>query len=123
MILSFEGLPVRGNFPWFFRRFLQSGDIGSGLVSFICFGSKNLKSSFDMVSLFLCLFFARYRKVVSRSAFGSWTFPVFYSICGLFSMNHSRPKLISEDSKFMAKSFSKNFLLSIFTWTHVNFVI
>src|SRR6202522_4854311 len=109
VIFSLEGLFVRGDSPWFVRRFLHSGDIGSDS------GFKSLRSSFDMTSLFLLLFFARYKKVESRSAFGTSIFPVFQSTCGLFSAKQGKPKMISVDPKFVTKSLSKNFLLSIAT--------
>src|ERR1700678_270751 len=109
VILSFEGLFARGDSPGFIRCFLHSGVAGSDS------GFKSLRSSFDMTSLFLLLFFARYKKVESRSAFGKWIFPVFQSICGLFSVNQGKPKMISVDPKFVTKSLSKNFLLSIVT--------
>src|SRR5271168_1019805 len=114
VIPSFEGLFTRGNFPWFNHHFLQSGVIGSDL------GFKSFRNSFDMTSLFLLLLFARYKKVESRSALGKWIFPVVQSTCGLFSVNQGKPKIISVDPKFVTKSLSKNFFLSIVTWIHVN---
>src|SRR5271155_5858743 len=62
-------------------------------------------------------------KVVSRSAFGNWTLPVFHMICGLFSLNHGNPKITSEDPKFVIQSFSNSFLLSILAWIHMKWVI
>src|ERR1700678_2346907 len=114
VILSFEGLFVRGDSPGFIRRFLHSGDVGSD-SSF-----KSFRNSFDMTSLFLLLFFARYKKVESRSALGKWISPVVQSTCGLFSVNQGKPKIILVGPKFVTKSLSKNFLLSIVTWTHAN---
>src|SRR5271168_3588807 len=114
VIFSLEGLFIGGDSLGFVRRFLHSGDVGSDS------GFNSLRSSFDMTSLFLLQFFARYKKVESRSAFGKWIFPVFQSTCGLFSVNQGKPKMISVDPKFVTKSLSKNFLLSIVTLIHVN---
>src|SRR5271168_1455726 len=44
-------------------------------------------------------------------------------ICGLFSSNHGKPKITSEDPKSVIQSFSKSFLLSILAWIHVKWVI
>jgi hypothetical protein len=44
-------------------------------------------------------------------------------ICGLFSFNQGKPKIMSEDPKSVIKSFSKSFLLSTLAWIHVKWVI
>src|ERR1700678_2281913 len=53
------------------------------------------------------------------TALCNWALSVFHTICGLFSLNHGNPKIISEDPKFVIQSFSKSFLLSILAWIHV----